>query len=284
MKYLVIGASGFVGRYMLAHVRSQGQQAIGTQATSRLAGLVNFDLLMRRIRDCVDPAFFEGNEPVVAIICAAISQLDRCTRERSVTHVVNVDMTIRLIQDLRALKVKPVFLSSACVFDGVKGRYLESDVTHPTIEYGRHKEAVENYLRREVPEGLTLRLDKIIGDQPDERHLFSEWYGWVKEGKPIVCIRGQEFAPTSVEDAARAIGLSCEQGLSGLFHAASPEVYTREALAKEFQAAMGERTNIVSRLQEDMGFSAPRPLKASLDSTRFRAETGFLFTPTRVED
>lgn len=281
MRFLIVGASGFVGRHALAYVRSLGYAALGTQSRDGQPGLITFDLLRHRISHRIPPAFFENDEPVIGVICAAVTQIDRCAKEQETSYKVNVERTIQLIHDLTALGAKPIFLSSSFVYDGAVGYYGEDYPHSPVSAYGRHKSTVERYLQEHLPDVLVLRLDKIVGDDPSEHHLFSEWYHWVSEGRPITCIEDQVFSPTFVTDVAGAIVASCGEGLSGVYNVAGSEFFSRVELARQFVLALGRDADIVCKSQAALKFLDLRPLKSYLDSTKFVKATGMRFTSMR---
>lgn len=279
MKFLIIGASGFVGRHLLAYVKSEGYDVIGTQSHSLYPRLITFNLLEHRIKDRVAPDFFDTNHQIFAVICVAISQIDRCFLEREISHKINVDNTIRLIDDLTKKNVKPIFLSSDNVYDGRLGFYNEHHKPNPINEYGRQKVKVESYIKQNIPKGLVLRLSKIVGDDPSEHHLFSEWYKLVEKNQPIICIEKQIFSPTFVKDVASGIVLSCKKGLLGLYNMANPEFFQRGELARQFILMLGKKVDIISKPQSEFKFSDKRPEKTYLDSSKFMKVTGMKFTP-----
>ena len=270
-----------MGRNLLAHLKAEGFPALGTQCTAEKSGLVTFDLFKDRIQDCVDREFFASNEPTVGVISAGISQVDRCLRERETTHVVNVENTIRLIQDFRDLGIKPLFISSHAVFDGETGYDDEERPKRPISEYGRQKLEVERYIEDQAPHTLVFRLDKVVGDNPEDAHMFSEWHKWILDNRTVTCIQGQLFAPTHVQDIARSIVLGCQQGLTGFYNLAGPEFFSREELARQFAVMLGREASIVSKPMEEFGFLDPRPLKSYLDSTKLVKATGIRFTSMR---
>ncbi|MCP4351304.1 MAG: sugar nucleotide-binding protein [Desulfobacterales bacterium] len=280
-RYLIIGASGFIGSHILDYTRSSGYKAEGTQSGNKYPQLISFNLMQHRIKDCIENSFFETDDPVFGVICATIGQIDRCFREKETSYIINVKNTIRLIKDMIALGIKPVFLSSSFVYDGNTGYYDEEYPHSPISEYGRHKAEVEAFIINNIPNALVLRLDKIIGDDPLEKHLLSEWYQWVKENRVITCIEDQIFSPTFVNDVAKAIVICCRQNLSGLYNVANSEYFTRTELAKQFMLALDEETEIVSKPQDDFSFLDQRPLKSYLDSTKFVKATGMKFTSMR---
>ncbi|MBI5882100.1 MAG: sugar nucleotide-binding protein [Elusimicrobia bacterium] len=279
--FLVVGASGFLGDALMSCLEKLDHPAVGTQVSMKRKGLTGFDLKADRIAEKVSPRSLASKRISFGVVCASLCQIDLCRRERAVTRVVNVENTIRLIADLAALGIKPVFISSGFVFDGTIGYYTEGHARRPICEYGRHKTEVEEHLEKHVPGALILRLDKIVGDDPSRPHLLTEWHGWIRAGRPVTCIRGQIFAPTSVRDAAMAIVRACELGLSGTYHVANPEFFHREELALQFALAMGRRVEIVSKPLAEFDFEDPRPLKTYLDATKFINAAEFRFTPMR---
>ena len=134
MKFLVVGGSGFVGRHLLSHCSMAGHSVLGTQNTAQLPDLVKFDLHTDRIVDAVGQDFFRDKAIVFTVISAAISQIDRCYRERDVTRVANVENTIRLIDDVAQMGAVPVFISSHAVFDGETGYDDEERPRNPISE------------------------------------------------------------------------------------------------------------------------------------------------------
>ena len=281
MKFLIVGASGFVGRHLATYIQSLGLDMVGTQSRPRDPNLVTFDLLQHRIADCVNQSFFENGEQAYGIICAMTTQIDRCFLERETSYKVDVENTIRLIQDLQALGVKPVYISSGSVHDGCSGYYDEEYPRSPINEYGRHKAAVESFIETHGPSMLVLRLDKVVGDDPSESHMFSDWYQCLKDKKPILCIEEELFAPTWVEDVARAITLGCKLELSGLFNVANAEFFSRGELARQFVANMGGDVEVICKPQREFGFVEARPYKSYLDSSRFVKASNFKFTSMR---
>jgi dTDP-4-dehydrorhamnose reductase len=283
VKFIIIGASGFLGGYTMAYAKSKGYEVIGTQSSERKNGMVQFNLLEDRIENKIKPSFFKGKEPVYGVICAAIRQIDECAKDKDVSYKVNVEKTIKLIGDLQKMGVKPVYISSSFVFDGKRGQYVETDKRNPICEYGRQKALVEDFIAKEVPNAFVIRPDKIIGSNPEEEHLLSEWSKLVKEGKGIACMKGQVFSPTLVDDIAKAIVLGCEKNLSGIYHVASPETCTREELAKQFIKALGKegKIEIFSKPLGYFKFTDPRPLKTYLNCSKFISATGMGFTTTR---
>jgi dTDP-4-dehydrorhamnose reductase len=280
LNFIFIGASGFVGKYAMALARQRGHYAVGTQSTQKDSQLIRFNLLEDRIAECLPPKFPRGKDSY-GIICASVRQIDQCYEQRDVTRQINVSGTLQLVDDLKALDIQPVFLSTSYVFDGLKGYYTETDERGAVCEYGRHKAEVEEVLTKKHPDMLILRLDKIVGDDPADEHLFTEWLRWLKRGDPITCIAGQILSPTLAQDIGEAILISCAKRLKGLYNTANMEFFSREELARQFLRILKKDAKILTKDQSEFTFKDPRPAKTYLDSTKFIRETGMRFTSMR---
>lgn len=278
MKFLVIGASGFIGQNLLLHLQGRGFVAVGTQSQARDPSLITFNLAEDRIVPCVGYDFFGSGERVCVIICAVVSNMDRCLVERDYSHRVNVDQTIQLIEDVQPFGAKVVFLSTCFVFDGTIGYYNESQPISPVNEYARHKVAVEQFLERHVPNAFVARLEKIVSAAPDDRQLFAQWHQLAVAGDPIVCIEGSLLSPTFVGDVVRALTLACERDLTGIHHVCNSEFFYRDELARQFCHALGHSPNVERRALAAFNFPDHRALKSYLDGSRFAELTGFRFT------
>ena len=275
MNLLVVGASGFIGRHILAEAKRRGATALGTRASAAADDLVSFDLRHDRLASIEPVRSWEDGSVVVA---AAFPQIDRCRIERDLSYAINVVATVQLLRDTVARGLRPVFLSSSFVFDGRRGHYGDRDERSPISEYGRQKAEVETVVERELPDALVVRLDKTIGTDPEEKHLFSEWRSAAVAGQPIRCVERQDFSPTLVDDIARGVLAACERELRGTYNMANPEVISRAALARRFVAAGGFAAGVEEVSQRDLGFVDLRPEKSSLDSRAFIRETALQFT------
>jgi dTDP-4-dehydrorhamnose reductase len=282
VKFLVVGGSGFLGRHLRAEIARRGYAVVGTTTRPNPPpGLVRFDLSTDRITAAAPRRFF-ADGPVRVVVAACVTPMDRCRTEGDYAYRVNVTGMVRLIEDVTDLGGRVTFVSSSYVFGGVSGGSTEDRPHAPASAYGEHKSVVDLYISREHPNSLVLRLDKAIGDDPAERHLFSEWWDTAGSGRAVACIAGQVFTPTLVDDAARGIVTACELGMWGVYHLAAPEVFARDQLARQFFRVMGEPAVVVARPQAEFGFADPRPQDSTLDASRFVAATGLRFTPMAV--
>ncbi len=278
MTIIILGATGFIGSHVMRCAMSRGHDVIGTTRSRGTNDLVPFDLAHDRIHDRIDFARIT-NGSVWVINTITFGGVDTCFRNRQQSHQVNVEHTQILADDISSVNARHVFLSSSYVFDGTSVPNCETDELSPLNDYGTHKELIENYLKDNSPESIVLRFDKVVGNRQDENHLLSDWHTASQAGKPILCWNGQTLSPTLVDDVALAICLACENELSGLYHVANPENFSRFEVIQQFLNAAGADNDVCNVDAEALGFADKRPLKSWLDPSRFIAATGMNFTP-----
>ena len=281
MKFVIMGASGFVGSHVFRYLKKEGYDTIGTQSRSKYPDLCNYELSKDRIKDCIPKKFLDGDNQVFGVICIKYGLMDRYAIDRNLSRELEIEKTKLLIIDLLELGIKPVYLTTSYVFDGSAGYYPDDFPHSPVSEYGRQKAEIEKYIKNSSKDILALRLDKIVGNNPSDAQLFSEWYQWLLENRSITCIEGQILSPTFAGDIAKGIYLGCKNGLSGIYNIANPEFFLRDELARQFALALGRAAQIISKPQSEFNFVEPRPLKSYLDSSKFIKTTGMYFTSMR---
>lgn len=275
VKFLVIGASGFVGRELL---RALGPgRALGTFSSHPIPGAVHFDARTMRLTDLNVPlgAFTHG------IILLANASIDGCARDPKSAWDLNVRAVTGIVNDLHAAGVIPVFASSDAVFDGIAGNYTENSPLSPTLTYGRHKAAVEAYVQSLPGPWIVVRLSKTVASTSGTHSLIGEWLDDFRAGKPIKCARDQRFAPASVTDVVKALIALGERRLTGLYNCGGPDALSRLELLQNLVRRIRENQTFDPDISacsiRDLPFAEPRPLDTSLISTKLYQAVGFSF-------
>lgn len=275
LKFLIIGASGFIGDAVYKEVLLGGHNAIGTKYSSKNKYLIFYDMLNQSISEVL------GNDQIedidVAIICSAIPKIDRCFNETELTNRLNVERTCQLVDCFREKNIKTIFISSDAVFDGTKGYYDENDIINPLHQYGVQKAQVERYILKNNLNDVVVRIGLVVGQNDDGKHIFSQWYRNIRAGESIQTIKGQIISPTYVEDIGKALIMICENQLVGLYHVSNSEYFERTELARQFSYILDSHVNIEEKELSEFGFQEKRPLKTYLDSSKFRSITNMQY-------
>lgn len=266
-KTLVFGSTGFLGK------------------TFFLKPSLKFIPITRRLFDFQQSTptaltqFLEETNATSAIILTAISSPDDCLRDPTTSHAVNVEGTIRLLQVLKELEIKPIFFSSDHVFDGIKGHYQEDDAYSPITLYGRQKVLTETFIRENFSDFLILRSSKQVAMRIDPKNTLSEMAIQLKSGRPIRCATDNWIAPSFVEDIFRLTQLASENGLSGVFHIAPAQQLSRLELGLLIASTVGASPKLVESCSIlDFKFLEVRPPRCTLDGSRLTNQLNFKMT------
>lgn len=272
-RYLIVGASSFVGS-RLYHVLGR-RKAVATFNRRPVDGGVPFDARSMRLADVV---LKQHHGLTHAFILLGITEIDACARDQAGSAEINITGTKRIIDDLLAHGIVPVFASSDAVFDGTRGMWAENDPVNPVLTYGRQKVEVERYVLARAGTGLILRLGKVVGTTGDANDMLSDWADKLAGGAEIRCARDQVMSPLAVEDAVMAFIDLAESGRSGLFHVCAPDPVSRleflETFARELARHRKLEPRIVSCSLRDFQFAEARPLNNSMSARKVHAALG----------
>src|SRR5262249_28995358 len=138
MRVLVTGASGGLGRYVLAQ-RPADVTVLGwSSKPAEPAGdlpLTPVDLASARALE----AAYRMSRPDVVLHLAACSLISDCHRDPDRARAVNTDATARLASLARADGATIIYTSTDLVFDGAAPPYREDSRPGPLSVYGRTK-------------------------------------------------------------------------------------------------------------------------------------------------
>lgn len=199
-----------------------------------------------------------------AAIVNAVGIIKQLPTSKNVIKTLSVNSIFphRLAEMALEFGSRLICISTDCVFSGEKGNYKEEDIPDALDLYGKSKNlgevAEENC--------LTIRTS-IIGRELETSHSLVEWF-LSNEGKKVKGFQNAIFSgfPTIVLAEILAEVIVEHKDLSGLYHVSSEPINKLdllELLKKEYRA------NI------EIEPSADLKIDRSLDSSKFRNETGF---------
>mmetsp|Transcript_53913 Transcript_53913/g.96528 ORF Transcript_53913/g.96528 Transcript_53913/m.96528 type:complete len:393 (+) Transcript_53913:114-1292(+) len=256
MKVLLTGASGLLGRQIMALFPQRGWMLRGL-AFSRTAGaLVKCDLFNKE----EVAAQFTDFRPDIVIHCAAERRPWKVNEDEEHAMKLNVDVTRTVGELAKQHNAWLIYLSTNYIFDGKAAPYKEDAVPCPVNVYGQSKLDGEKVLAEAHPGAAILRVPLLYGpvEKLEETSVTGLMNILVKPG-PIKLDNWQERFPTNTEDLAMVMEAFCEarcqsgndkSSFSGIFHWQANQRQTQYLMGMVVAEIAGLDTSNVTRIDD----------------------------------
>lgn len=265
MKVLIVGSEGQLGReFMKLYPDSIGTSHVPSKAS--YLPLENEDAIIK---------FLASERPDMVINCAALTNVDRCEKEREYAYKVNGLAVRFMTMKCNEIGAKFVHVSTDYVFDGIDGNYLESAPPNPVNYYGLSKLAGEQFAYS-VKENLVIRTSGVFG-YSNNFPLFV--YKKLKSGETVSAIKGF-YSPIHAKELALAVKRLIELQEEGIVNVAGERV-SRMELASNIAEYFGMDRNLVRESDQVALLQAKRPFDSSLSIEKARKLIDFDFYTTK---
>jgi len=255
-RLLVIGARGFLG----THVDRAARHHYDVIRANRSRILDDTDAII----DIADPftinRAFADMQPDAVLLLAAISDIDRCQRDRQLAMAVNLHGAEAVANACARAGVKLLFTSTGAVFDGLKHGYSEEDPVSPVSFYGETKARAESAIAALVPSAIILRVSLVLGfaNKPGTNSLLDSLILRWGKGEAISASTIESRNPIDTATLSRWLLELLAGNRSGIFHAGSTDAMTRYELAKAIAGELGVRSELVQPEHHPPAGRAPR--------------------------
>lgn len=261
MKVLITGADGQLGR----ELRKLYPDAIGTSHDPS-----NMFYLQIEDQNAVIK-LLERERPDVVVNCAALTNVDRCEREKEYAYKVNGLAVRSLALECRRIGANLVHISTDYIFDGIDGNYREDASPNPVNYYGLSKLAGENFALS-AEENLVVRTSGVFG-YSNNFPLFA--YNKLKNGEVVKAIKGF-YSPIHAENLAKAVKKLIDLNEVGIINIAGERI-SRMNLALTIAAFFNYDKNLIAESDTVQNLQARRPFDSSLNITKARKLIDFDF-------
>jgi dTDP-4-dehydrorhamnose reductase len=253
-KFLVIGASGYLGSAFLREARRLHPDALGL--TRRAVPLESPDLFISGVKTM---GYHWG------VIAAAVPGLARCETDPEGTRRCNVEGTLSLARQLVKIGIRPLWFSSDQVFDGTAQFYTDYSPTCPINEYGRQKAEVEaRFAEASAGTGLVVRLSKVYDATPGSGTLLDGMVMNLRSGGTERAASDLVFCPTHRDDVVTCVIRLMQLDASGIANVAAPPI-SRLDLARLAAKTLGADPGQVEPIRlSDLNEPFSRPDQVTL--------------------
>ena len=268
-RLLIVGASGFVGsRWALA-----AQQNFEVFAGSRTPSGQNRPVAI----DITDPASvraaFDAVRPEFVTHLAALSDIDRCERERALAEQINYYGALNVARECARTGTRLLYTSTDAVFDGTKHIYYEHDPPSPLNWYGQTKARAERAIAELLPSAAIVRLSLVLGKSTlgGGNSYLEKVIGNLNAGNKIVTPTFEFRNPIDVGTLCDfLLELTPLSDATGIFHIGASDKMSRYDLACAIARQLGYDPALIVAQNEPVPGRAPRGQDDFLVTDRLR--------------
>ena len=231
---LILGVSSFVGSNLAEFLR-RDFHVIGTYYDHpvHIPGVLTFacDILKKNVIKSIILHF----RPDITIYAVGLSSLQDCRQHPHLAETLNTGGVYNVSEFCDRYKSLFVYFSSAFVFHGDEGSYLESDNPDSTTVFGHSKSSVEFYIQRTSINYLILRCGDLYGRSfhPCQLTKFEELQNACFNGQEITVDNHVYIGHLDVIYLAMIIKICWEKQISNrLFHVSTTDQMTYFEFAK----------------------------------------------------
>ena len=261
LRLLVIGAGGFLGSRIL-HSKDPRFEIIG--ATRPDCDITDRSSVY---------AMFARTRPQIAVLAAAIADIDRCEKMPDLARSINVTGAENVALECARHDTRLLFTSSGAVFDGTAEHYLESDPPHPLSVYGQTKAEAESVIREILPNAIVARIALALGYSPHggTNALLDKLYAALAAGRTVHAPVHEYRNAIDAETLTRWIlDLAFAPQASGVFHLGASDAPSRYQIVCRLAEIMGYSTSLIIAQNTVEPNRAPRGLRQLLVPARIR--------------
>jgi dTDP-4-dehydrorhamnose reductase len=283
LKLLITGASGLYGS-KLAEIALQKGHVVysGFNQDIPKSGIpIQFDVSnMNRIEEA-----FRKATPEVVVHAASLTDVDKCENNKKLAWKINVEGTRNVAEQAKKNQAFLTYISTDYVFNGEKGRYIETDTPDPVNYYGLTKLNAENAVKKFAEEYCVARPCVIYGASSAAGKVnFALWLiNKLRNKEKAAIVTDQWITPTLNTNLADMTLEIAERRLSGIYHVSGATRLSRyeyaELVAQIFEL---DPNFIVPVTSADMSWAAKRPRDSSLDTSK--AEQTLKNKPLKISE
>jgi dTDP-4-dehydrorhamnose reductase len=250
--------------------------------------------LSRADCDLADPAAAAREvaelKPDLVIIAAAYTAVDQAEAERDVARAINAVAPGAIAHAANATGAAVINVSTDYVFDGAGGApYAEDAPTHPVNVYGATKLAGENAVAAVCARSLNVRTSWVVSAHG--KNFVKTMLRVAAAGNPLKVVDDQSGRPTSAADLAafilsqapRLAAARAGDPVFGTVHFANAGEVSWRGFAQAILAeGLGDTApDVAPTTTADYGAPAPRPLRATMDTSKVERVFGVTPRPWR---
>ena len=279
MRFLVLGASGFLGSYLGYALEAAGHQVTGV---ARKPVPYYSDARVVDTLENVEQEICADSWDVV-VNCIAVASHEACQADPLEADRINAQLPGLWARAALDTGARFLHVSTDAVFDGESDSlYIEDDPPQPGSVYGATKLRGEQEVQRENPQALITRTNFFGWSEDHTSGILDFFVSAVEEDREVVGFQDYVVSSLYMGDLVDAwLGLLAAEA-QGLFHVVSSTPESKYAFGIEVAQALGSSGSSIRPgfLAEKAGM-VPRGHHLGLSTAKAEAELGRPLATTR---
>ncbi len=266
MNVFLIGASGFLGRYIFKKCPNS-LEMLGSHFQNDQNFTVRLDIREKNNMENI----LTNSKCDVVIHCGSL-RIGMCEKNPKLAYSINVEGTKNLVEICKKNGLHLIYISSDAIFDGTEKNNLEQTVPNPLGVFGNTKVESESIICKNLESYCILRTSNLFG-WDNKQQNFAQWIiQELSQNKTIQVISDQIITPSYCPNIAEIILEFTEKKINGIYHAAGKESITRADFAKKIANTfnLNEKLLIPTPLSE-LNLDMKRGKNCSLDTTKIQS-------------
>jgi len=269
MKLLIIGASGLLGSKLskIAQNENFDIYSVYNKTKPPFGAPIQLNIINKKALDLL----FQKVKPEVVIHTAALTNVDKCEKEKKIALKINAEATKNIAVECKKQKSFLIYVSTDYVFNGNKGLYTENDVPDPINYYGYTKLKGEEHIQNNLSNYCIARTSVIYGAaQATGKINFALWLlNKLKKNEKVTIVKDQWNSPTLNKNLAEMILEIIKKGYRGIYHLSGATRIDRYSFCKILAQNFNLDTTLIEPIySKDFVWKAKRPKDSSLNTQK----------------
>ena len=276
-RIIVIGGTGVIGSATVAAALKNNCDVIATSRKSKSTNQISFELLTDNIVDAVP----DLNEDDQIILLAGYSAMSWICENLETARALNVDATIRLVDQCQSRIVPVYFMSTDQVFDGKGGCYDEIDEVTPLNVYGKMKVEVENHLLSSSDQNCIMRTGWNVPQGLTSHCAVKDAYQHLLNGDARMAVDNFINITDARETGQAVIELTRMKHRPNIVHLTACPPVSRKNICEEIiaESMYGADMSFQEIQFSDLSYTEPRPKNAWMNNALAIEALGLKFSP-----
>ncbi len=237
-KIVILGASGLLGSNLCLSLKNKYKiYPIINKKKIKFKNLRTKYLNLKKINEI--EKYLININPDFLINCVAISNVEKCERNKKLTFQINSKMPKIVAKICKKLSIHYVFISSDHLYLGNKKFCNERDKAHPLNIYSKSKILAENNIL-EISKNFLIIRTNFFGFGPSFRTSFlDKILKNLQSGKKTTLLTDVFYTPIYVRQLIKVINILIKNKKRGIFNISGSKRLTKYEfgikIAKKFK-------------------------------------------------